>query len=339
MKTMNIFPRAFAATLTATAMVLASCSSTESGSATGSSSDSKKPEETINLVASTSIWSDVAESVIEGSSVQDKVEITPIIEGNNTDPHHFEPAAQDIVRATEADVVVVGGGGYDAWLYDALENQDNVVHALPLVAHNHEGHEHGHEHGEEAHEHGHEHGGEHGHEHGEEGTIESIDGNEHIWYDTTALEHVAEGIAEKINEVAPEGEKVDITEFEKKIESLHERIHELPEMTYAKTEPIADYILAHSEMKDETPESYRKQTLSHGEPTASDLNAFLEAIKSGDIDVLIYNPQTKTDLTDRIRKAAEDENIPVVEIGETPPEGANFFDYYSEVLDKLESLA
>lgn len=320
MKTMNTFPRAFAATLTAMAMVLASCSSTESGSATGSSSDSKKSEETINLVASTSIWSDVAESVIEGSSVQDKVEITPIIEGNNTDPHHFEPAAQDIVRATEADVVVVGGGGYDAWLYDALENQDNVVHALPLVAHNHEGHD-------------------HGHEHGEEGTIESIDGNEHIWYDTTALGHVAEGLAEKINEAAPEGEKVELTEFEKKIDSFHERIHELPEKTYAQTEPIADYILAHSEMKDETPESYRKQTLSHGEPTASDLNAFLEAIKSGDIDVLIYNPQTKTDLTDRIRKAAEDENIPVVEIGETPPEGANFFDYYSEVLDKLESLA
>ena len=313
---------------------VSACSSASSDEA---STDSAAADDTLNIVTSTSIWGDVAQSVADTADGAN-VEVTSIVEGNNMDPHHFEPTAADLARAGEADVIVVGGGGYDAWLYDVIEDQDKIIHALPLTAHDHD-HDHGaesedSEETEDSHDHAHD------HDHGEEGhthDVSSIDGNEHIWYDPTAVMEVAHEIAEHINEANPEAQASD-EEVVNLVSDLDSRLHELPELSYAQTEPIADYLLAHTDMTDATPEGYRHATLSHGEPAAADLAAFIDELKAGNIDVLIYNPQTQTDMTNRIRTTAEDEGIEVVEIGETPPDNTNFFDYYEEVVSSLEAL-
>src|SRR5699024_5939161 len=109
-------------------------------------------------------------------------------------------------------------------------------------------------------------------------------------------------------------------------------------VTYAQTEPIADYLLAHTDMTAATPEGYRPATLSRGEPAAADLAASIDELKAGDVDVWIYNPQTQPDLPSRIRTTAEDEGIQIIEIGETPPDNQNFFEYFEEVVSNLESL-
>ena len=153
------------------------------------------------------------------------MEVTSIVEGNNMDPHHFEPTAADLARAGEADVIVVGGGGYDAWLYDAVEDQDKIIHALPLTAHNHDHGEESHDHDEEEHDHSHDHG-EEGHSH----DVESIDGNEHIWYDPTAVMEVAHEIAENINEANPDAQASD-EEVVNLVSDLDSRLHALPGST------------------------------------------------------------------------------------------------------------
>ena len=318
--------RAALAALSVGALAFASaCSTATSDEASDNGSEGGNDTDTLNIVASTSIWGDVAQSVADSAEGVD-VEVTSIVEGNNMDPHHFEPTAADLARAGEADVIVVGGGGYDAWLYDAIEDQDKIIHALPLTAHSHdhgdeEGHDHNHDHGEEGHTH----------------DVSSIDGNEHIWYDPTAVMEVAHEIAEQINEVNPDAQASD-EEVVSLVSDLDSRLHALPAVTYAQAEPIADYMLAHTDMTDATPEGYRHATLSHGEPAAADLAAFIDELKAGDVDVLIYNPQTQTDMTSRIRTTAEDEGIQVVEIGETPPDNQNFFEYFEEVVSSLEAL-
>ncbi|MDY3126724.1 MAG: zinc ABC transporter substrate-binding protein [Corynebacterium sp.] len=335
-------------------LALAGCnssgSSTEESTAAGSATNSA--EQKIHIAASTSIWGDVAQAVADTAQGVE-IEIEPIVVGNSIDPHDFEPSAAQIARAEEADIVVVGGGGYDSWLYRAMSDQDKIVTALPLVEHSHGGDDH--DHADEAHadehsdEHSHEseaahaseeaHADEHADDHGDEhlhGEVEAIDGNEHIWYNPQAINVVAEEIAEHINELAPQA-NATADEVEAKVEALDKRLHALPAAHYAQTETLADYIMAHSEMTDMTPAKYRAALLNHGEPAAADLAAFLEVIRSGQIDLLVHNPQTETDLTDRIREAAEDENIAVVEIGETPPAGTNFFDYYDKAVDDLEA--
>lgn len=300
---------------------------------TGTAGEDTDGDDTISIVASTAIWADVAEAVVDS----ERVEVQAVVEGNDADPHSFEPAAADMARAAEADIIVVGGGGYDAWLYDS-QDESKIIHALPLTAHDHSHDEEGaHDHGEEDHSHDHDHSEEGEHDHGAEG-LSGLESNEHIWYDTSAVTQVAEDIADRVAELDPEG-TADTAAFTEDLAGLHERIHDLPAVRVAQTEPIADYILSHSDISEITPEGYRASSLSHSEPTAADLAQFLELIEAGDLDLLVYNPQTSTDLTDRIRTAATDAGIPVVEIFETPQQGENYLDFFHGAVDRLEAAA
>ena len=350
----------FAATLGAASLTACSSSGDNSDGDAGAGSD----KETIHVVASTSIWADVAQAVVDTAQTDVNINVRAIVTGNGVDPHHFEPTAADIARANEADVIIAGGGGYDAWLYQAVKNQDAIIHALPLTEHSHDhAHDHGdhdhahdeheHAHDEHAHEDGHDHAHEHAHDHAHDvetvsmdeakkiaaehpETITNIEGNEHVWYDAAAIEKVANEVATLVNKTNPES-KATANPLVQRVENIKERVEKLPARNYAQTEPIADYIMKYSDSTDVTPESYRKATVAEGEPSAADLARFLEAINQGEVDLLIFNPQTETDMTKRIRSAAEDKDIPVVEIGETPPENTDFLDYYEEAVSALEA--
>src|SRR5699024_10424596 len=130
------------------------------------------------------------------------------------DPHHFEPTTPNQDRAAEAALLVVGDDGYDAWLFHTIQHPDKIVHALPLTAHSHD-------HSSE---------GEEGHTH----EVSSIDGNEHIWYDPSAVMEVASEIADHINQVNPDAQASD-DEVEDLVSDLDSRLHKLPELTYAQT--------------------------------------------------------------------------------------------------------
>ena len=344
----------FAATLGAAS--LTACSS--SSDTAGGSPDADSESDTIHVVASTSIWADVAQAVVSTAKTDVNVDVQAIVTGNGVDPHHFEPTAADIAKANEADVIIAGGGGYDAWLYQAVKNQDDIIHALPLTEHNHdhdhEGHDHEHEH--EGHDHEHAHDDEHDHEghdhaHDEEHVsmdeakkiaaehpeqITNIEGNEHVWYDATAIEKVATEVAAMVNKANPDAQAT-ADPLLHRVEKIKGRVEKLPTQNYAQTEPIADYIMKYTDSTDVTPEGYRKATVAEGEPSAADLARFLEAIDQDEVELLIFNPQTETDMAKRIRAAAEDKDIPVVEIGETPPENTNFLDYYEEAVSALEA--
>lgn len=305
-----------AALLCAGSLTLAGCSSTDSAD-----------EDTIKVVASTSIWADVAQEVIDSAQGQDvKIEVEPIVKGNGIDPHHFEPTAADIAKANEADVLIVGGGGYDSWLYQAVKNQDEIIHALPLTDHGKLDEEPDVVTAAEAKVIAKK----------EPSKVTNIEGNEHVWYDAAAIEKVATEVADLVNEENPEA-KASADPLLERVEDIKARVEKLPKLNYAQTEPIADYIMKYTPALDVTPEGFRKATVSEGEPTAADLARFLEAIKEDKVDLLIYNPQTETDISSRIHKAAEERHIPIVEIGETPPEGTNFLDYYEQAVDHIEA--
>ena len=100
---------------------------------------SEKSQEASDIVATTGVWADVA-SAVTGEDVE------TIITGDAVDPHHFEPSAKDLARIKQAETVVANGGGYDAALYTAAE-QDRIIHAIPLLdKDDHDHHDHAIEH-------------------------------------------------------------------------------------------------------------------------------------------------------------------------------------------------
>ena len=344
--------RTAGATLFATGMVMATagCAPGNENPAPESTTPAQQSGETtaadsgdkLNIVTSTQIWADVADMVV---SDQD-ADIDAIIVGDSVDPHSFEPTAADMALPQEADLIVVGGGGYDSWLYRNMD-ESIIIHALPLTVHDHDhGHDHDHEHGDEHghdHEHGDEHGHEHedGHEHGHEHGHDHDHGglvNEHIWYDPHAVEEVGAELAERVSELRPDA-KVDTDKLEEKLSALESEMDSLPAVRVAQTEPIADYIVEHSPLTEATSEGYRTATLKESEPSAADYAAFTEALKNGEIDVLVFNPQTATDSTERLRDEARGLGIPVVEVFETPSRDENFFDFFNGAVERLKTGA
>ncbi|MEZ2122922.1 metal ABC transporter solute-binding protein, Zn/Mn family [Corynebacterium sp. CCM 9203] len=333
LRTVRLHPiRTAGATIIATGMALttAGCTTGNQDPAPAISqreaeqADTAAPDsgDKLNIVTSTQIWADVAEMVV---SDQD-ADIHAIIVGDSVDPHSFEPTASDIAMAKNADIIIVGGGGYDSWLYRSL-NESVIINALPLTVHDHD---HGHETGDD-HDHGHSHDHDHGHDHDD--LV-----NEHIWYNPEAVSKVGADLAERVSTLRSDA-KVDTTKLNSNLKTITDELKSLPAVRVAQTEPIADYILQNSPATDATPEGYRTATLKESEPSAADYAAFTEALENGEIDVLVFNPQTATDATERLRDEAEDRGIPVVEIFETPSRNENFFDFFRGAVERLNSGA
>lgn len=301
---------------------LTACSADEAGSSAGSPGNSTDPS---NVLATTSVWADVA-SAVTGN------EIEAVIEGADIDPHHYEPSAKDLARVREAGTLVANGGPYDASLYTVAE-QDRIISAIPLVS-KEEAEAHKHEHGDHDHTHGdhegHNHEGDEAHDHDHEGhshTADNIDDLEHAWFSTAKVKEVAAAVKERVG-----GTTGDV---DKRMDANDEKLAALPHTHVAMTEPIAAPLVWGTELHDITPEGYLKATLNESEPSVQDVAAFLDEIASGHVDVLIVNPQSTNSATQQLANAARENNVPIVEMRETPPEGMNFLDYFDQVVGEL----
>lgn len=317
-------------------MGLAACSD-DSATADGNGGDAGSGD-TVKIVTSTKVWADVAQAVVGDA---EGVEVEPIIASNDTDPHSYQPTAADMALVEQADVLLAGGGHYDAWLTEAASSDSAAIILTAIDGDGFDGHGHGEEgHAEEGHDHGEEAPAEEGHEghdHGEEGHEghdHSTEVNEHIWYDTDAVKSVASTLASEINahwDIGASDEDVV-----KRLDEIDERKAKLPKSTTAQTHPLADDILAGTKIVDDTPEGYRRATLSESEPSAADVAAMLETIESGNLDFLIDAPQTRDQVSERLVKAAQAKGLRIVNVYESPGANESFFDLYDRILDDLE---
>lgn len=309
---------------------LGACSSNDD-----SATSAGKSEDTIKVVTSTKVWADVADAVTD----DEKVSIDPIIASNDIDPHSYEPAAADMEKVEDADILVAGGGHYDAWLTSSLRDAKDkvIISALPQEEghehdHDHEGHEHDHEgHAHEGHDdhegHDHDHEGhEHHHHDGE--------ANEHVWYDTDAVEETAEQLADALTKL---GAKAGTKAVDKEIKDIEEAKSKLKAAKVAQVHPLADDILKDTKVEDITPKGYRQSTLNESEPSASDVNEMLKLIESGELDYLIDAPQTHDQVSQRLVEAAKAKGVKIVDVFESPSTDQSFFDLYKQTLSDMES--
>ena len=141
------------------------------------------------------------------------------------------------------------------------------------------------------------------------------------------MKEVAAKVQEKVG-----GSTEDV---DKRMDAVSEKLASVPHIHVGMTEPIAAPLIWGTEIHDITPEGYLKATLNESEPSVQDVAAFLDQIKNGHIDILIVNPQSTNSATEQLANAAKENDLPVVEMRETPPEGVNFLDYFEQVVDEL----
>ncbi|KAA5829538.1 zinc ABC transporter substrate-binding protein [Saccharopolyspora hirsuta] len=276
----------------------------------------------IKVVASTSVWGSVAQAV--GG---DAVEVESILNDPNADPHSHESTPQDAAKVTDADLVVYNGGGYDEFIEQILGSAQKPT--VAAVEDEHEGEQAGHE------EHA-------GHEHGHEGHDHSV--NEHVWYDLHVVHEVADRIADELGKLQPEKAeqfKQAAGQFETEVGALETKVGEIAAANQGKpvivTEPVAHYLVEAAKLQDVTPQSFVNAVEAETDPSAAAVAEIQNAINGKQAVAVIYNPQTESPVTRNVRAAAEQNQIPVVEMTEVLPEGKTYVQWMDAQIAALQN--
>ena len=265
---------------------LASVGMLASVAACGSGRSSSEKSGTIEVVASVNQWGTVAKTLGGGN-----VNVTSIINSTNVDAHDYEPTTSDIAKLQKAQVIIVNGAGYDAWAVKATQTANaTIVNAAEVGGVN--------------------------------------DGeNPHVWFSADVRKAVAQAITEAY-EQADAAKRSDFDKLhdqwkseENNVESKIAEVKQKSDgLAYAATESVASYLAEDMGLTDATPSGYVRATANESEPTPTDIKQFTDALKSGEIKLLIVNTQEESELTSKITDAAKSASVPMVELTEQMPE-------------------
>lgn len=276
----------------AVAVALAGCGTSADGAARG----------TVDVVASTNVWADVARQVTAGT----KVTVTSIISDPNADPHSYEASTRNELAVSQASLIIENGGGYDDFmttLRDGSGAKGTVLDAVKIA-----------------------------------GTT----GNEHVWYDFPAVAKVADRIAAVLAaKDAPDAARFrsNATEFTARLSALEAGEAEL-RARYAGegvaiTEPVPLYLLTACGLVDRTPAAFSDAVANGVDVPPRVLQQTLALFAKKQVRLLFYNAQTVGPQTQQVQQAARANGIPVVPVTETLPAGQDYLSWMTGNLDAV----
>jgi zinc/manganese transport system substrate-binding protein len=291
-------------------LALSACSAggDDGGAAVSEGNPDACPGEVVDVVVSVGQWGGLVHQL--GG---DCANVTTIVSSGSVDPHDFEPGTADLAAFSGADLVVVNGGHYDEWAEDAvatLDPEPRVVSAAEVA-----------------------------------GVGEEED--PHLWVDPEVVPEVAGAVTEALVAVGGEDGWFEqqgaawAAEAEDYFSAVDELRTIAPGHTYVATEGVFDRLTTAVGLTDVTPEGYKRAASNESEPAPGELVAFEAALADGTADVLIYNTQTSGSVPERLREAAEQAGVPVVEVKESPAYATGSFDawQYGQVKALSDALS
>lgn len=311
-----------AAMAVAAGLVLAGCGAGDA--------ESKGSGDKLKVVTSTNVYADLASQV-----AGDAADVEPIISDASKDPHDYEATSNDQLKLSKADVVIVNGGGYDAFMTTLLEAADKdpkvvngvEVSELPGAEENSANEPHDHDHGEEGHDHGHDHGA----------------FNEHIWYSVSAMKNVVDSIEETLSEEDPDNKAAyeeNADKLQGELDGLMKKADEVKETGEGKksaaTEPVALWLFEDLGLETTTPQKFLSAVEAGSDAAPVILKQAQDQVKNKEVAVLGFNPQAVNEQAETLRKAADDAGVSVVELPETLNEGETYVDWMGSHIDDVE---
>lgn len=265
---------------------LASVGMLASVAACGSGQSTSEKNGTIEVAASVNQWGTVAKAL--GG---DNVNVTNIINSTNVDAHDYEPTTSDIAKLQKAQVIIVNGAGYDAWAVKAAQTANAIIVNAAEIGGVNDGE------------------------------------NPHVWFSADVRKAVAQAITEAY-EQADAAKKNDFDKMndqwaaeENNVESKIAEVKQKTDgLAYAATESVASYLAEDMGLADATPSGYARAIANESEPTPTDIKQFTDALKAGEIKLLVVNTQEESELTGKITDAAKSVEVPMVELTEQMPE-------------------
>ena len=294
--------KAVAAALSAVVALSAACST--STSAKSSSGSATK----IHVVAAENFWGSIA-TQLGGSHITE----TSIIVNPDTDPHSYEPTANDARTVANAHYVIANGIGYDAWTQKLL-NANPAPNRQTLII-------------------------------GDLLGLKEGD-NPHRWYSPTDVHTVIEKITADYKKLDPADATYfdqQKTTFETTTLAPYNQLITTIKTKYAGTpigasESIVSPLSDALGLKMLTPYSFLKAISEGTDVSAADKATVDQQIKTKQIKVYVYNSQNSTpDIASQV-KAAQAAGIPVSTVTETlAPANATFQQWMTTELQGIQN--
>ncbi|MFI8590554.1 metal ABC transporter solute-binding protein, Zn/Mn family [Dietzia maris] len=290
--------------------------------ACGTDGDAGTGDDGPTVVASTTVYADIAEQV-----AGDNASVESVISDPAADPHSYEASPADAAAVAGADLVVYNGAGYDAFVDMALDNAGDVpvVRGVDEFERVTGAAVDGLNHAEEDH-------ADHAHE---------AAGNEHVWFSLPTAAAVAERVAEELAAIDSgnaEQYRDNARAFADALTPLEARLDEIDDrghFPYAQTERVGAHLFEAAHLTDLTPRGFLASVEDDTDPSAADLAAMLDLLAERRVAFLAFNTQTETSVTARVRDAAEDADLVVVDLTETLPEGADYIGWMTGIVDDV----
>lgn len=260
----------------------------------------------IPVVAAENFYGDIVLQLAGG-----RVSIISIMSDPNVDPHAYETNAKDAAAIADARLVIRNGLGYDTFIDHLLAASPNPRRTVIVVA------------------------ALTGHKEGD---------NPHLWYAPSTMPKVAQAVVDALSQADPQNAafyrarhrmfQESLQPLTRTVARLHDRHLGAP---IAVTEPVFDYMARALGLHVLTPEAFQKAIEDGVDPPAAALAQMEDQLKKRQVRVLVYNTQTVSSVTRRLRQLADELSIPVVGVSETEPPGKSYLQWMVGQLEQLDA--
>ena len=286
------------------ALVIAGCD--RSGLAPVDSTPASAGGPRFEVVSAENFWGSLA-AQLAGS----RAEVHSVIVNPGTDPHSYQPTAQDARRFAGANVAIVNGVGYDEWatqLLDASSASGRVVLNVGRLLGLSEG------------------------------------ANPHRWYFPHDVAGVIDSIVADYDRLDPSDTgyfaqrkqmllSTGLARYEQLLREIRARYAGVP---VGYSESIFQGLGEYLDLKLATPYSFAKAIAEGTDVTARDKQAVDAQVQGRKIAVWVFNTQNVTPDVQRVNQIAREEHIPIATITETlTPASASFQQWQVEQLEGL----
>ncbi|HVA15983.1 MAG TPA: zinc ABC transporter substrate-binding protein, partial [Stellaceae bacterium] len=166
--------------------------------------------------------------------------------------------------------------------------------------------------------------------------------NPHIWYDPASMLALAKTLSAALSADDPghkAGYEQRLAGFEDSVKPIQAKIAELRRRwagtRVTATEPIFGYMFDALGMRVGN-QSFQRSVMNNTEPSASDVAAFENDLKTRQVALMIYNRQATDPLAERMAKIATASHVPVVGATETEPAGKNYQSWMTSELSAVD---
>lgn len=258
----------------------------------------------IGVVAAENVYGDIV-----GQLAGDRVALTSILSNPAVDPHAYGVNARDAAAVANARLVIQNGLGYDAFVDRLVAASPNPQRTLLAVA------------------------SLTGHRAGD---------NPHLWYDPATAPALAEAVVGFLVRADPghaalyrdrlRAFRASLRPLARAIGALRARYAGTP---VAVTEPVFNYMAQAIGLAILTPVAFQKAIEEGRDPPAAATARMEDQLRTREVRLLLYNTQTISPVTTRMRQLARQAGIPVVGVSETEPPGTS---YQQWMLGQLEAV-